>query len=164
MRCHEDNNGTLHIVKECCQGSDEAKILEFLKVLKLPCEPIISLIETIVSNASTTCIVLPERQSIKEQLECFTNGGILQGMFLDLSRDLTIGLSFLHKNGIAHLESSPQTLCIRTSSAFDWRLSTSISLCWSRTKKKKSTIIVEVGTGWHRKLERKTDLGECTVP
>ena len=110
MRRHEDTSGTLVIVKECRQGSDEAKILEFLQTLRPPCKHIISLIETIVSHAGTTCIVLPERQSVKEQVECFTDGGDLQGMLLDLSEDLTIGLSFLHKNGIAHLDIKPSNL------------------------------------------------------
>lgn len=103
MRRREDTSGTLYIIKECRQGSDEAKILKSLQTLRPPCKHIISLIETIASNAGT-CIVLPERQSIKEQLECFTDGGDLRGIFLDLSEDLTIGLSFLHRNGIAHLD------------------------------------------------------------
>ena len=76
MRRHEDTSETLYVVKECRQGSDEAKILKFLQTLKPPCKHIISLIETIASNAGT-CVVLPERKSIKEQLECFTNGGDL---------------------------------------------------------------------------------------
>ena len=109
MRNHKDTSGTLYIVKECRQGSDEAKILKFLQTLKPPCRHIISLIKTVVSNAGP-CIVLPERQSVKEQLGCFTDGGDLPGMFLDLSRDLTIGLSFLHKNGIAHLDVKPSNL------------------------------------------------------
>jgi serine/threonine protein kinase len=103
MRRHEDTSGTLYIIKECRQRSDEAKILKFLQTLKPTCKHIIPLIETIASNAGT-CVVLPERQSIKEQLECFADGGDLRGMFLDLSEDLTIGLSFLHRNGIAHLD------------------------------------------------------------
>jgi len=109
MRRHDDTSGTLYIIKECRQGSDEAKILKFLQTLKPPCKHIISLIETIVSNAGT-CVVLSERQSVKEQLQCFTDGGNLRGMFLDLSRDLIISLSFLHKNGIAHLDIKPSNL------------------------------------------------------
>ena len=108
--CHDDDtSGTLYIVKEFRQGSDEAKILKFLQTLKPPCKYIISLIKIIVSNAGTF-LVLPDRQSVEEQLHCFTDGGNLRGMFLDLSRDLTIGLSFLHKNGISHLDIKPSNL------------------------------------------------------
>ena len=109
MRRRDDASGTLYMVKECRQGSDEPKILEFLQSLKPPSEHIIPLIETIVSNAGP-CVVLPERDSVKEQLESFTDGGDLRGKFLDLSRDLTTGLSFLHKNGIAHLDIKPSNL------------------------------------------------------
>jgi len=109
MRRHDDTSGTLYIVKECRQGSDEAKILKFLQALKPPCKHVISLIETIETNAGT-CVVFPERESVKEKLHCFIDGGNLRGMFLDLSRDLTIGLSFLHKNGIAHRDIKPSNL------------------------------------------------------
>src|SRR5487761_1193060 len=106
MRRHDETSGTLYIVKECRQGSDEVKILEFLQTLKPPCMHIISLIETVASNAGTF-LVLPERESVEGQLECFIDGGDLRGTFPDLSRDLTIGLSFLHENGIAHLDIKP---------------------------------------------------------
>jgi serine/threonine protein kinase len=109
MRRHDDTSGTLYIVKKCRQGSDEVKILKFLQMLKPPCKHVITLIETIETNAGT-CVAFPERQSVKEELHCFTDGGILRGMFLDLSQDLTIGLSFLHKNGIAHLDINPSNL------------------------------------------------------
>jgi serine/threonine protein kinase len=109
MRRHDDTSGTRYIVKECRQGSDEVNILKFLQTLKPPCKHIVSLVETIETNAGTY-VVLPERESVQEQLHCSLDGGYLRGMFLDLSRDLTIGLSFLHKNGIAHLDIKPSNL------------------------------------------------------
>jgi len=57
--------------------------LKFLQTLKPPCKHVIPLVETIQTNTGT-CVVFPERQSIKEQLHCFTDGGDLRGMFLDL--------------------------------------------------------------------------------
>lgn len=99
-------NGPIYISKRLIY-QNELRILQALHK-KLPvCEQIIPLCATIVSDVGTY-IVLPELQSVDEQV--FVGGGVLRPHFVELSRDLARGVTFMHGNGIAHRDIKPGNL------------------------------------------------------
>ncbi|KLO08979.1 kinase-like protein [Schizopora paradoxa] len=109
MRRHLD--GKAVVVKEIRgdRGANEVEILQYLSTIQPPSTHVISLIETAMSD-SGPCIVLPMARSLEEQLHFNADGGLLRGKFLQLSRHLLEGLSFLHHSLIAHMDIKPGNL------------------------------------------------------
>jgi len=103
--------GKEYIAKVLRRHSNELQVLKMLNSPISRCDNIIQLLDTVETDgkrARTLLAVLPMLGSVSEQL-CF-GGGVLRGRFVDLSRDLAKGLTFLHDNDIAHLDIKPANL------------------------------------------------------
>jgi serine/threonine protein kinase len=97
------------VAKRVWADSNEEKILRQLSTTACCLRKhIIELIGVADTGLETgRWIVLPERQPVVDQL---FKGSPLHGRFVQLSRDLAKGVTFLHDNNIAHLDIKPANL------------------------------------------------------
>ncbi|THH10324.1 hypothetical protein EW145_g1403 [Phellinidium pouzarii] len=104
-----DKSKTTYIAKRLHADLKELKIFQALEAVERRCENIIRLVDTIESSVGK-CIVLPRLKCIGDELFRGSVGGALRGHYIDLSRDLARGITFLHDRNIAHLDIKPDNL------------------------------------------------------
>ncbi|THH06518.1 hypothetical protein EW145_g4040 [Phellinidium pouzarii] len=104
-----DESKTIYVAKRLREDLKELKILQALEMVERRCENIIRLVDTIESSVGK-CIVLPKLMCVGTELSLGSDGGALRGRYIDLSRDLARGMTFLHDRNIAHLDVKPDNL------------------------------------------------------
>lgn len=105
VRRQGDPKGHELVVKEPQTGSDELKILWFLRHLKASSPNVIELIETLQLTVGE-CLLLPFRLPYLWVISPLRRPHLL------LARDLIQGVDFLHRHCIAHLDVKPDNLVL----------------------------------------------------
>ncbi|KAH8111180.1 kinase-like domain-containing protein [Phellopilus nigrolimitatus] len=96
------------IAKRLRADSKELEILEKLRKEQPRCENIIDLIDVVDSSVGK-CIILPFLGNVAYSL-LLGSEGKLHGRYIRASRDVALGVAFLHEHGIAHMDIKPANL------------------------------------------------------